>query len=323
MRFMRVRPGHRGCDACGAEIVVPFSHHCESCDFDLCWSCYVPSDELLRLGTELAELETSLEEQEAADALELNDLQLQRVTLTSQLQRYPERPSVEEVAARYEGEIEELGADVCRLKEENGRLACEAASPRRTRQLLEEAEQLRHVQQAGQKRRRQVQLMEWRLECSRAEMQVLGKVLRSRERALDELRHRHGEAEGLLKQLESDQVSGREAIERERRLLHGLHREIVGLREACYEPAQLTKRSSALMKSLEGRTTEKHLRSLQACRKLYDAVSVSASMLLAYASRVKTAFDETFARYLRLANAHSQLLHRLHLGVAKGVLRDT
>lgn len=76
--------------------------------------------DLQRLASEYADLKSAEEEQATSDDLALHDAQLLRLSLQGQLQRYQEkRPNAEEFAERYEAEIDELTADVRRLREEN------------------------------------------------------------------------------------------------------------------------------------------------------------------------------------------------------------
>lgn len=86
---------------------------------------------LERLGGEYARLETAGEEEAVADALSLQDLQLLKVPLAGLWERYEERlPNMEEVAERYEAEIDELSVEIQRLREENALLALQPISDR-------------------------------------------------------------------------------------------------------------------------------------------------------------------------------------------------
>merc|ERR1712066_1061293 len=97
------------------------------------------------------------------------------------------------------------------------------------------------------------------------------------------------------------------------------------MREACYVPAKLKKEANFLMKFLHhegGRLkTSRHLRSLEACKRLYHEVSEAAPALLPLAGRAKTEMEEEFARYLRLEDSHSRALQKLHLAVTRGLQR--
>merc|ERR1719401_1500474 len=96
------------------------------------------------------------------------------------------------------------------------------------------------------------------------------------------------------------------------------------MREACYVPAQLKRKSSTLMKFLDqegGRlSTERHLRSLQLTAKLYQGVAAHAPALLPLVSRAQACMEEQFERYRLLEEGRARLLRRLHAGVMRDVL---
>jgi len=354
--FIRFPSGdRRGCDACGSEIRSSFALHCETCDFDLCGTCAYGDSvdgarglcQLQRACAELNELEAASEEQEAADALFLDDVKLRQVELRGHLQRYVDRkPTLEDVAGRYESEISSLAAEVLRLKEENemqcvsashndedglrgpGARMSRSKSPRHVEmQLVEEAREIRQFHFETQRKEREVQTIEYRLECCRDDMKEVTKLLRSRERNLEDMRSRQDEVTLLLQDLRMEHLHTTQEIERERGVVQTLNRQRMLMRESCYVPAKLKKRSGALMKFLEqegGRlNTEKFARGAQVCTKLYTAVATDASSLQALAARAKVSFDESFEKYQRHEQSHAKLLKRLHLEVTRGVLGDT
>lgn len=155
-------------------------------------------------------------------------------------------------------------------------------------------------------------------------MQGVVRSLKGKERALAELRKQFEEAERTCRDLAVEKRLGDEEVNKERRVLSDLHRQVIGFREACLVPAQLKRRSAALMRSLdqEGgrRTTEKRLRGLEAAAKLHRAVAKHAPALRPLAGRAEAGMLDEFARYRQLERRHAQLLQNLHASVARGVL---
>merc|ERR1711865_1140650 len=104
-----------------------------------------------------------------------------------------------------------------------------------------------------------------------------------------------------------------------------LHTEACNMREACYIPARLKKETTFLVKLLDhegGRLkTSRHLRSLEACKRLYQDVASSAPSLLPMAGRAKAEMEEEFARYQRLEENHVRTLQRVQLAVTRGLQR--
>ena len=97
--------------------------------FDLCPlpSAMVDAHRLFQdvrsLQDEYERLKSAGEEQEAADEIRLHDAQLERLRLRTLLDRYSERPpKVEELAERYEAEIDQLAEEHWQLQEENALL---------------------------------------------------------------------------------------------------------------------------------------------------------------------------------------------------------
>jgi len=189
---------------------------------------------------------------------------------------------------------------------------------------LEEARELWHVQAQAAARRRRTQVDEWYLERLRSEMQGFVQALRSKERELTDFKRRCAEAEELLRELCAEGEQCSQELERERRAVVELHRETVTLKEACYVPAQLKRKSCSIMRFLDqegGRLgTERHLRGLQAADKLYRGVAAHAPSLLALAGKAKAAMEEEFARYQKLDRCRTRALQQLHLCVTRDLL---
>jgi hypothetical protein len=306
--------------------------------------------ELQRCRSEFAEEQAAAAEREACEDLELHDAHLLRVQLTSLLQRYRERkPSVEDLARSYEIELSGVEAELRLLREENGLLATSGAedmdafvdygitghlsraSKRNSRpltvaeELHEEACQLRLAQMQARKRSRRTKLGEWSLEAAKEESKKVASRLKAQEQRLQELRSQHMKAEAYLRELLDAQALSEEDLEAEKQCVRQLHRDTLNMREACHLPAKLKKESTFLMKFLDqegGRLkTSRHLRSLQACKRLYDEVAQAAPNLLPLAGRAKTEMEEEFARYMRLEDSHCRTLQRLHLAVTRGLQR--
>lgn len=305
--------------------------------------------ELQRSRAELAEAQAIAAEREACEDLELHDAHLLRVRLSALVQRYRERaPSVEDLARGYEIELSGVEAELRLLREENGLLATGASedvdavahraeghmgrtSKRNSRpltvaeELQEEACQLRVAQLQARSRNRRTKVGEWSLKAVKEETKMVASRLKAQEHRLQELRSQHMKAEAYLKELVDAQKRSEEDLAAERERIRDLHHDTLNMREACHLPAKLKKESSFLMKFLDqegGRLkTSQHLRSLQACKRLYHEVAQAAPSLLPLAGRAKTEMEEEFARYMRLEDSHCRTLQRLHLAVTRGLQR--
>jgi len=307
--------------------------------------------ELQRCRSEFAEAQAAAAEREACEDLELHDAHLLRVRLTALLQRYRERkPSVEDLARSYEVELSGVEAELRLLREENGVLATGGAEdmeafayhrvagghlngaskrnyrpPTVAEELHEEACQLRLLQMQARKRSRRTKVGEWSLEVAREETKKVASRLKAQEQRLQELRSQHMKAEAYLRELLDAQAQSEEDLVAERECVRELHRDTLNMREACHLPARLKKETTFLMKLLDqegGRLkTSRHLRSLQACKRLYHEVAQAAPNLLPLAGRAKTEMEEEFARYMRLEDSHCRTLQRLHLAVTRGLQR--
>merc|ERR1712072_184152 len=147
----------------------------------------------------------------------------------------------------------------------------------------------------------------------------------AQDKQLEDLRRRHVKSESYLRELLEAQVQVEEELELERTRLRELHCQALHMREACYVPARLKKETTFLMKFLDhdgGRLkTSRHLRSLEACKRLYQEVASTAPNLLPLAGRAKAEMEEAFARYLKLEEYHSRTLQRLQLAVTRGLQR--
>lgn len=240
-------------------------------------------EELQRLRSEYDALKAAADEDQAADEILLHDAQLERLRLRGLLDRYVERqPKVEELAERYESEIDQLSEELRQLQEENALLAyeasregehqnCDEATPvsshrassksprvkagsmaRRTaRQVHLSAKETRQCEAKLTSLRRRTRVNEWYLSQLKNQLQETGKMMQSREHRLNELRQRFDQAGEQHQRLAEEHVRTQQMLDTERQELLELHREALSLREACYLPAQLKKKSSMLTKFLD------------------------------------------------------------------------
>merc|ERR1712226_303975 len=126
------------------------------------------------------------------------------------------------------------------------------------------------------------------------EMQGVSQLLRGREKRTADLKGQCTEAERLLRDFEARSAQEEQELQRERERVEELHREALALREACIVPAQLKRKSAALVRSLEGGQvdTERRARGLQTAVKLYDAVSSRAPALETLATKALADVEE-------------------------------
>lgn len=302
-------------------------------------------EELQRCRADHSEAQVVAAESEASHALELQDARLLQVRLSAILQRYRGRsPSIEDVARRYETELEELESEVQMLRESNVHLATRspedtdlhvssgsgttrAARNRRVltvvEELGEEARELRLVQLQACKRARHTRVNEWTLETAKTETRKAAARFKTQEHRLGDLRSRHVEAEAHLRSLLEAQTNIEKELEVERERVRQLHCQALGMREASFVPAKLKKETTFLMKALDkecgGKKTRSHLRSLEAYKRLYVEVAHSAPSLLPLVGRAKADMEQEFARYLQLEKGHSRALQRLQLALTRGL----
>lgn len=308
-------------------------------------------EEVVRLRSEYDSLKAAADEEQAADEILLHDAQLERLRLRTLLDRYVERPpKVEELAERYESEIDELSEELRQLQEENALLAYhessraeqfdhEDATPstsrshrspstrsprvntRRTaRQVHLQAKETRQCEAKLTSLRRRTRVNEWYLSQLKGQLQETAKVMQNREHRLQELRLRFDQAGEERQRLAEEHVRTQQMLDTERQELVQLHQEALSLREACYLPAQLKKKSSMLTKFLDqgGRLKlEKHLRGREVVAKLYRSVAQQAPECQAIAGRVKTDMDAAFANLQQLQAQHQRQLQQLHLNLAR------
>lgn len=309
-------------------------------------------EEVVRLRSEYDSLKAAADEEQAADEILLHDAQLERLRLRTLLDRYVERPpKVEELAERYESEIDELSEELRQLQEENALLAYhessraeqfdhEDATPstsrshrspstrsprvntRRTaRQVHLQAKETRQCEAKLTSLRRRTRVNEWYLSQLKGQLQETAKVMQNREHRLQELRLRFDQAGEERQRLAEEHVRTQQMLDTERQELVQLHQEALSLREACYLPAQLKKKSSMLTKFLDqegGRLKlEKHLRGREVVAKLYRSVAQQAPGCQAIAGRVKTDMDAAFANLQQLQAQHQRQLQQLHLNLAR------
>lgn len=301
----------------------------------------VGAEVLQRYRSEYAEEQAAAAERNAGDALELHDAQLLRVRLAATLQRYKERkPSLEDLTRHYESELDAVEAELKLLREENGLLATQGVdvierpaargsasrrAPTVAEELHQEACDLRPLQMEAAKIARRTMVGEWSLKNGKADAKMTMSRLKAQEQTLEDLRSRHTNAENYLRDLLLTQAQSEEELAAERERVRTLHRDALNMREACYVPATLKKEASFLMKFLDhegGRLkTDRHLRSVESCRRLYQEVAHAAPNLLPLAGRAKAEMEEEFARYLQLEESHNRALQRLQLGVVRGLQR--
>lgn len=309
-------------------------------------------EEVVRLRSEYDSLKAAADEEQAADEILLHDAQLERLRLRTLLDRYVERPpKVEELAERYESEIDELSEELRQLQEENALLAYhessraeqfdhEDATPstsrshrspstrsprvntRRTaRQVHLQAKETRQCEAKLTSLRRRTRVNEWYLSQLKGQLQETAKVMQNREHRLQELRLRFDQAGEERQRLAEEHMRTQQMLDTERQELVQLHQEALSLREACYLPAQLKKKSSMLTKFLDqegGRLKlEKHLRGREVVAKLYRSVAQQAPECQAIAGRVKTDMDAAFANLQQLQAQHQRQLQQLHLKLAR------
>lgn len=310
-------------------------------------------EEVVRLRSEYDLLKAAADEEQAANEILLHDAQLERLRLRALLDRYVERPpKVEELAERYESEIDELSEELRQLQEENALLAYHESSraehldhedatpstsrshrspstrsprvnmPRRTaRQVHLQAKETRQCEAKLTSLRRRTRVNEWYLSQLKSQLQETAKVMQNREHRLQELRLRFDQASEDRQRLAEEHVRTQQMLDTERQELVQLHQEALTLREACYLPAQLKKKSSMLTKFLDqegGRLKlEKHLRGREVVAKLYRSVAQQAPECQAIAGRVKTDMDAAFANLQQLQAQHQRQLQQLHLNLAR------
>merc|ERR1719263_2096937 len=266
--------------------------------------------ELDRRRTEYADAQAAAAECDAKVVLEIQDARLLRVRLSAILQRYQERtPTISDLASPYEAELDSLQSELMLLKEENGLLAISDTDvldanamrdkPKGSRsrpltvaeELHREACQLRISQSEASRRARRTQIAEVSLEAMKDDTKRTMARFKAQEQQLADLRNRHIKGEAYLKDLLEAQVEVDQELEAERAMLRELHRQALHMRESCYVPAKLKKETTFLMKLMQhegGRLKKsRHLRSLEACKRLYDEIAVTAPALLPLAGRAK------------------------------------
>jgi len=300
-------------------------------------------EELCRLRAEYETLETEAAEEDASSGVLLNDAFLQRLQLSGVLQRYRRnQPKPEDLAEKQRAALDSLAEEVMRLKEENSMLATRAGlegatqdhtasvSSRSSRvrsageELHEEVSKLRHCFQASRRREWQSWLEEWSLIGCRNEARRVIREMKQQENELKALKQQAVAREENLRDVQQHLATDQFEAEAEQALIRDLNREVLSAREACFLPARLKRDASFLKKIFDqegGRLkTRRHMRSLEACKKLYDEVTAQAPSLLPLASRVKLEMESEFSRYLKLEERHNHALQRLHISVTRGLL---
>jgi len=304
-------------------------------------SCGPSVEERDRLRSQLDELEASALERDAADGVSLHNLQLQKLKYMSMLQRCEaQSPTLDDLVSHYEEEISEFTSEVTRLKKVNVPLCfgsqdpspgtpCSGSrhrAPTVAEELLDTACALWPKHSAGLVRERFVQVAEWRLSILRSEALKVTENLRAAENRLEQLRGRNGKAETYLLDITSQIEKGEEELEETRSNIREGHREVLRLREACAVPTRMKRESSILIKLLDqdgGRlAVQKHRRSTELCKRLYEEVMIAAPLLQALVGCARADVEREFARYLRLKESHGLLLQKVQHAVTRGLLKD-
>lgn len=302
-------------------------------------------EELCRLRAEYEALETEAAEQDASSGVLLNDALLQRLQLSGVLQRHRDsQPKPEDLAEKQRAALDNLAEEVLRLKEENSLLATRAAlddatedrtafvSSRSSRvrsageELHEEVSKLRRSFKTSRHREWQRWLEEWRLIGYKGEARRVVREMKQQESELKALKQETVARKETLRDVQQHVVAGKLDAEAEQALIRDLNREVLSTREACFIPARLKRDTSFLRKIFDQEgtrlKTRRHMRSLEACKKLYDEVAVRAPSVLPLASRVKLETENEFARYRQLEEGHNRALQRLHLAFTRGLLHN-
>jgi len=297
-------------------------------------------EELERLKAEHEALETEAAEQEAGGGVELNDALLERLRLSGVLQRCRDkRPGSEELAERQRSALDELAGEVLKLREENAALAIKAGeeahnvsvSSRSSRvrsaaeELSEEVLKLRRRFFEHRRRERESWQKEWQLTRCKSEARSVIREMKQGEKQLQEMKEVVASSRENLRHVQQQVARGYQETQEEQSLIRDLNREVMVTREACFMPARLKRETSFLMKIFDQESrlnSRRHLRSLEACKKLYDEVARHAPALLPMAGRAKLEMENQFSRFLSLEEAHNRSLQRLHVGVTRGLLHD-
>eukprot|EP00930_Biecheleria_cincta_P056891 TRINITY_DN42909_c0_g1_i1.p1 TRINITY_DN42909_c0_g1~~TRINITY_DN42909_c0_g1_i1.p1 ORF type:complete len:331 (-),score=94.29 TRINITY_DN42909_c0_g1_i1:119-1111(-) len=301
-------------------------------------------EELCRLRAEYEALETEEAEQDASNGVLLNDAFLQRLQLCGVLQRHRDsQPKPEDLAEKQRAALDDLAEEVVQLKEENSLLATKvgldsgtedhttSVSSRSSRvrsageELHEEVSKLRRSFTASRRREWQSWLEEWRLVACKSEARQVIREMKQQESELKALKQEVVARKETLRDVQQKVVAGQLEAEAEQSLIRDLNREVLSTREACFIPARLKRDTSFLRKIFDQEgarlKTRRHMRSLDACKKLYDEVAARAPSMLPLASRVKLEMENQFSRYLQLEEGHNRALQRLHLSFTRGLLQ--
>jgi len=203
-------------------------------------------------------------------------------------------------------------------------------APQRARsaaeELHDEVRRLRQKHTEYQQKERHARVGEWRLSVCREEARRVMRQLNLQDRRLKESRERLTQAEAHLQQLREQLTQSQQEVEQEQALIQRLNREAVSLREACYLPARIKRESGFLVKLLDqggSRTqAQRHRKSLESCKRLYEEVAAHAPAALPLAGRVKLQMETQFNRFQSLTDAHGRALQQVHLAVTRDLLGD-
>ena len=119
------------------------------------------------------------------------------------------------------------------------------------RQVHLQAKETRQCEAKLTSLRRRTRVNEWYLSQLKVQLQETAKLMQMKEHRLHDLRSRFDQAGEERQRLAQEHVRTQQMVDMERQELMQLHQEALTLREACYLPAQLKKKSGMLTKFLD------------------------------------------------------------------------
>ena len=131
------------------------------------------------------------------------------------------------------------------------RSAVRSVARRTARQVHLQAKETRQCEAKLTSLRRRTRVNEWYLSQLKVQLQETAKLMQMREHRLQDLRQRFDQAGEERQRLAQEHVRTQQMVDTERQELMQLHQEALILREACYLPAQLKKKSGMLTKFLD------------------------------------------------------------------------
>lgn len=131
------------------------------------------------------------------------------------------------------------------------RSAVRSVARRTARQVHLQAKETRQCEAKLTSLRRRTRVNEWYLSQLKVQLQETAKLMQMKEHRLHDLRSRFDQAGEERQRLAQEHVRTQQMVDMERQELMQLHQEALTLREACYLPAQLKKKSGMLTKFLD------------------------------------------------------------------------